>query len=114
MDDCRVRAVDEWKGVCVFCERRGQLVLLERGPRWTAREVFGRSFDPRRDFSVHCRTCGSAMPVPPEQLTAAIEESTAHPDAPWEPTGGNDPRPGALPAPRTSMHDAAPAAAASR
>jgi hypothetical protein len=73
VDDRRIKVVDEWKDVCVYCEQPARLVLLECGPRWSAREVFGRSWHPHREFAVHCRTCGSAMPVPREQLAAAIE-----------------------------------------
>ena len=113
--DRRIRVVDEWRGFCPSCEGDGRLVLTEHGPRWTARELFGRTWTPRQDFMVHCRTCGTALRVPHTELAAAA--SRPKPEAPVRAGGeGSVPSPrtrpatGAVPTPRAAVDAAAPKA----
>ena len=103
--------MDEWKGFCPSCEGDGRLVLIERGPRWTARELFSRTWEPRQHFTVHCRTCGTAQPVSRTELTAASSPRSSAPARAVSAVPRPRPAAAAVPAPRSAPDTAAPAKA---
>ena len=103
----RIKVVDEWRGFCPSCGGNGRLVLVERGPRWTVRELFGRTWTPRQDFGVHCRGCGDQITISRDELAAAARQKETAPARPADAPAVPRPRAaeGGLPSPRPAADD---------